>query len=173
MGRKGTSRNGHSGRPTKFDLRRVKRILRALELGQPKRRAALAGGITYGCFRDWFVKGKYDVEHGKRTTEYAKFFIGVKEALAKGEYANAGTINRASKKNWQAAAWWLERIFPNTWARKEAVAIMGRNVNLNLEGGAQLKTREELIAETKEYLRMLEGTKGIESNGHTNGSERG
>ena len=42
----------------------------------------------------------------------------IKKALAEAEMKDLSVIAKASEKSWQAAAWRLERRFPDRWGRK-------------------------------------------------------
>ena len=81
-------------------------ILRAVEVGLPVERAAHAAGVDAATVRS----------HRKRHSEFAT-------ALEKAEATSAlrlvTRIQTASEKQWQAAAWILERRWPNEWARRD------------------------------------------------------
>jgi hypothetical protein len=163
-----------AGRPSKFDLKRAKRILKAIENGSNLRVASRCGGVSYNCFRHWRLRGRADHKN-KVDSLFRWFYVATKEAEDLGECARAETIVNASKKNWQAAAWWLERRRHKRWGRKDMVANLNVPLSPALMGGrTQLPTREELIAETKAMLRMLEGEVAAENGrieaGGSNGS---
>ena len=56
---------------------------------------------------------------------YAEFFDLVEQAKAHAEMDNVRIIKRASKKTWTAAAWLLERAYPERWGRRDAVVTTG------------------------------------------------
>lgn len=110
--------------------------------------------------------------------EFRDFRNAVKRAEAQAEEARLNTIIIAAKKNWTAAAWWLERKFPERWGRREAVNLNGkmRNENLNVQiGKGQLPTETELVELLKELIGepdVIETT-AKHVNGHlTNGNEQ-
>ena len=61
-------------------------------------------GISYETFRTW-------------QTEKSVFSVAIKKAEAECKVARIQTILKASKKSWQAAAWWLERRCPDEYGR--------------------------------------------------------
>jgi transposase len=52
---------------------------------------------------------------------YLQFRIAHKKALAAGEIRAAGVIRKAASEHWQAAAWILERRFPERWGRDRSI----------------------------------------------------
>lgn len=73
--------------------------------------AARASGIHPDTFRVW------------RKADPA-FSAIVKKAEAEAVAKMIGTITRAATKTWQAAAWWLERKYPNRYAKREPKPIV-------------------------------------------------
>lgn len=64
---------------------------------------------------DWLARGR-DGEQ-----PYADFLDRVREAEGKAEAEMVACIRTAAldPKYWQAAAWWLERLRPTDWAKRE------------------------------------------------------
>jgi hypothetical protein len=82
-------------------------ILRSIRLGMPAERAGLMAGVgskTLEAFR-------------KRNATFAGL---VERAEALAEDTFRGRILKHSQSQWTAAAWLLERRFPERWARKDA-----------------------------------------------------
>lgn len=73
-------------------------------------------GINQDTFYAWLKD--------KRKPEFS-------EAIKKAEMAckqrNIARIQNASKKNWQAAAWWLERKYPEEFAIRQKLEHSGPN----------------------------------------------
>lgn len=92
-------------RPTKYSDEAVKRITDAIELGATYDLAASYGGVTFQTFLNWrrdkpaFDRAVTDAE-GKAAVKW----------LAKIEQA-------ATAGAWQAAAWKLERRYPNMYGK--------------------------------------------------------
>lgn len=72
--------------------------------------AARASGIHPDTFRVW------------RKTDPA-FSALIKRAEAEAVAKMVGTITKAAAKTWQAAAWWLERKYPNRYAKREPQTV--------------------------------------------------
>jgi hypothetical protein len=113
---------GRRGRPTKRSVAAIRAITGALAAGNTRTNAARLGGIDYATLKRWCRLS-------------APFCAALETAEAKAEGRYVGNIRTAaSKGNWQAAAWWLERRRTGDWRkpserveisdyRKEAEAI--------------------------------------------------
>lgn len=94
---------------SKMSDARVAAILDALEHGCTRRAAAGAAGIVPDTFYRWL---------DDRT-----FADAVEKAEAKAEAAFTYAVAVAVPKNWQAAAWWLERRKHVEFGRKDSVEM--------------------------------------------------
>jgi transposase len=103
-----------AGRPTKLptdeaELTRLEQLIRAGATGEV---AAQAVGVDPSTFDLWLQKGRNGVQ------PYRDFSERVARARAESE---AGLVARiasvAGKGSWQAAAWLLERRFPERWGK--------------------------------------------------------
>lgn len=92
------------GKPSKYTPERVKAILQAIEVGAPYRHAAAAAGIDEDTFTNWKKR-------------HAEFSDAVKEAEAKAITGRLARIRLAEPDHWQAAAWWLERKYPQEFGK--------------------------------------------------------
>ena len=101
------------GRPSKLTPARCKRILEALRAGNTRRASACAGGVDPSTFCNWQNRAIADGEG-----PYFDFFKQVKEAEAEAERDALSTIRSAAVDSWQAAAWYLERRYPQDYGRK-------------------------------------------------------
>lgn len=54
----------------------------------------------------------------------AEFSIKVEQALAIAETKDLHTIGKAADEQWTAAAWRLERRFPDRWGRRDKVTLL-------------------------------------------------
>lgn len=102
-----------SGRPLSLDETVRARILTAIEAGASRRTAALAAGVGRSTLLRWLAEGRAGVE------PFASFEAEVAAAEARCELACIATVQAASPKTWQAAAFLLERKWPRRWARVE------------------------------------------------------
>jgi transposase len=87
---------------------KIEAILRTVRLGLHPDRAAMAHGVSPGTVRS----------HKKRHPEFA---TAIKEAEAAAEQGFLGRILKHTEKQWTAAAWMLERRWPERWAKREVV----------------------------------------------------
>ena len=105
------------GRPSKLTPETQARFLEALRLGTSYEGSAAFAGISYRCFRNWMLKGE-----SQKTGGYVQFFQEVKKAEGQAEVKWLAKIEKAaSEGQWTAAAWKLERRFPDRWAKREHI----------------------------------------------------
>lgn len=102
------------GRPTKLndDLQKV--IVDSIKAGAYVETAAAFAGISKDTFYNWMRRGAK-----AQTGRYRQFSDAVQKAQAESEMRDVASISQASRIHWQAAAWRLERKFPERWGRKE------------------------------------------------------
>lgn len=91
-------------RPTKYAPDVVERICEAIRLGATYDLAAGYGGVSYETFRQW-------------REEKPAFLAAVKDAEAEGAIRWLRKIEAAADEQWQAAAWKLERRYPQDYGR--------------------------------------------------------
>jgi len=107
-------RRKKTGRPSKLTPACTNAIVTAIKVGTPFVHAAHAAGISYDTFRKWIVRGM-DEESGP----FKKFFNDVKKAEGEFVLNNLAIIQKAAMDGaWQAAAWKLERRYPQDFGRK-------------------------------------------------------
>lgn len=71
-------------------------------------------GISYETFTVWMAKKP-------------EFSEAIKRAEMVCKQRNIARIQNASKKSWQAAAWWLERKYPQEFAMRQKLEHSGPN----------------------------------------------
>jgi transposase-like protein len=81
----------------------------ALEYGATRQAAAGAAGVTATTFYRWL--------------DDVSFRDEVEKAEHRAEYAYTQAVANAVPKNWQAAAWWLERRRYRDYARHDSVEV--------------------------------------------------
>ena len=106
------------GRPCKLTPELHAEIVKWLEVGNYIETAASLAGIDKKSIYTWLKRG-----HQEKKGIFRDFLYAVKKAEAKSETIDLMTIRRAAEKNWQAAAWRLERKYPKKWGRKTETAI--------------------------------------------------
>jgi hypothetical protein len=105
------------------------KILLHLRVGAYVETAAACAGIHKDTFYEWMKKG------ARGQKPYAAFAEAVHKAIADSESRDLATILKASTKYWVAAAWRLERRFPEKYGRFDRMKVEGR---IEHDGGASL-----------------------------------
>jgi transposase len=100
------------GRPTKLTPDVAACICRMLRRGLYIETAVAFAGISRSTFYSWMeraAKGDCGL--------YVDFLEKVQSAMAHAEMRDLAVIDAAAKTQWRAAAWRLERRFPDRWGR--------------------------------------------------------
>ena len=98
-------------RPSKYTPETVKRIMQAIGTGAGYKQAAAYGGISYDTLNTW-------------RQEFSEFSEALKKAEAEALVGRLDVIDDAAiNGTWQAAAWWLERKYPDDWGRKDRLEL--------------------------------------------------
>lgn len=113
-------------------------IVTALRAGNYAETAAAYAGINETTYYRWLARGEEQPD-----SIYGQFRQAVKEAQAAGEVRLVSLIDRAAQSGtWQAAAWKLERKYPERWGRTIRTEVSGP------EGGPvqiEVDPRESLL----------------------------
>jgi hypothetical protein len=120
-------------RPTKYTPQRVEAILKALRAGNTETNAAAYAEIHYDTCWMW-----------KR--HKPKFAEAIEKAQADAQALMVERVVDAAKTNWTAAAWWLERRYPQEWGKverleitlKDQIAAVAEELALSPEAAAAL-----------------------------------
>jgi len=102
-----------AGRPTKLTPALKAKFVSYLSNGNTIKASCLAVGISQQAFENWMNRGEKE-----QKGVYFRFYMAVKKAQANFEIYCLNIINRASIRSWRAAAWFLERRFPERWGRR-------------------------------------------------------
>lgn len=89
-----------------------------------------------------------------------QFWRDVKKAEAIAENAAIQTIQKASEKNWQASAWWLERKFKDRWGRQDRTIHEGsvaHNHQLLPTSPEAIEAGRKRLEAAREEQKKLEG----------------
>lgn len=98
-----------TGPQSKYTPERVDKILKAIAVGATFGHACAYAGIDHDTFNNWRKR-------------YSEFSDAVKEAEGKSVVGWLAKIEKAaSDGNWTAAAWKLERRFPDDYGRREKI----------------------------------------------------
>jgi hypothetical protein len=103
-----------SGRKSTLTPATADNIVVMLRAGNYMGVALAASGVPKQTFSDWMQRGESDADID---APYRELRARVLQARAEGEVRNVAQIARAAATNWQAAAWMLERQFPDRWGR--------------------------------------------------------
>lgn len=87
-------------------------ICRALSAANTVTTACALAGIGERTFHDWMQRGERE-DRG----EFHAFFAAVSRARAKAKAALVRRIVAAAQRDWRAAAWKLERLYPKEYAQ--------------------------------------------------------
>jgi transposase len=105
---------------TKLTPEVQEKILLHLRVGAYVETAAVCAGISKDTFYDWMKKG------ARGQKPYVAFAEAVHKAVAESESRDLATILKASTKYWVAAAWRLERRFPEKYGRFDRMKVEGK-----------------------------------------------
>lgn len=133
-------------------------ICKGVAIGMTLTDACRAAGVDISTFYTWQKKALYN-------PAYAFFNEAVEDARAQGERSLAARIYEASKQDWRAAAWMLERRNPDIWSNKQTPTVninaTNNNNTVNVErmlniDGMSTEKKEELLEKLKnEYKQEL------------------
>ena len=107
------------GRPTKFTEETISAIIKAVKLGSSYVLAAQSAGIHPATLSVWMKQGRENVSE-----ELSLFYSRVKKA--EGDRASTWLQHiedAAEKGTWTAAAWKLERIYPDDFGKQDRVTV--------------------------------------------------
>jgi hypothetical protein len=133
------------GRPTKLTLEAQQRIVQAIKVGATYELAAQYGGVSYNTFNEWMKKGD-----AAKSGKYREFHEAIKAAEGDAAIKWLAMIDKAAVETWQAAAWKLERRYPQNYGRTV--------VDQNVRGGGKDGAIEGKI--TIEYVNRLNDADG-------------
>jgi hypothetical protein len=120
MGEPTTKRKprGKPGQPTMLTPEASAIFLQQLRSGNYLEVAAALAGVDRTTVYQWLRKGRK-----QPTGIYHDFLALVEEAQAHAECRLVSLVAKAAADQWQAAAWHLERKFPDRWGRKERLDV--------------------------------------------------
>lgn len=115
------------GRPAKLDDAVTVTMVEILRFGGYVETAAAAAGVARATFHAWIERGGAEGTKAE-DAPYREFRERIELARAEGEAHNVELIAKAATKDWKAAAWMLERQFPERWAGpigRRTAALLG------------------------------------------------
>ncbi len=105
------------GRPIKLDEAPRRRFVKAIEEGNVVETAAQLAGLNSRTVYRYLGRARA----GER--EFSQFSQAFHEAQAKAEATCVARIQTATKLDWRAASWLLERRRPEVWGQKIQVTV--------------------------------------------------
>lgn len=117
---------GNGGRPAKINENLIKTITQAVKVGNYLETASAFAGISRSTLYEWLRRGKREKQRlekndrarmKKEEALYVLLVDSLEQAQAEAEVRDVALIGEAAKSQWQAAAWRLERKYPNKWGR--------------------------------------------------------
>ena len=135
-------------RPTKLTPELQEDILKIIRSGNYIETACAFVGINKSTFYDWLKRGAREKDRLEKNPRarirksekiYVEFSNAVEKALAHAEIRDVAIIGKAAEENWKAAAWRLERKFPERWGRKEKYSLEHSGI-----AGGPIEARHEL-----------------------------
>lgn len=120
-------------------------ICNDIKEGVPIVHASVANGISTSTFYSWYDKGKK-----AKSGRYKKFYDEVKEARSIAIKLRAKRVYKAGETSWQADAWWLERMDPKSFARKDKMEVKSDNINTNVN--MEVKSTDKVLEENADTI---------------------
>ena len=112
------------GRPSKLKAEVINSIQQWLRMGYFVEDAARMSGVHKTTLYRWLEKGREEREAGEESL-YVDFCNAMEKARAEAEGMFLSSIKTAaSRGQWQAAAWWLERSF-DKWSKPNKIQLGG------------------------------------------------
>jgi hypothetical protein len=105
---------GRAHRPSVLTPALADNLVTMLRAGNYIEVACRAVGVHRRTLSLWLARGRAGAPGDEVFAELAE---RVDVALAEGEVRNVAQIAAAARENWQAAAWILERSYPERWGR--------------------------------------------------------
>jgi len=124
------------GRPTKLTKAIQDELVKTLRSGNYLETAASFAGLSHSIIREWVRRGEREsirltndpeAKPIKSEIPFMEFSVAIKKAQAQSEVMDVMLIGNAARESWQAAAWRLERKFPDRWGRKDKHEVSGPN----------------------------------------------
>jgi len=123
------------GRKSKLDKDRQDKLLKAIRVGNDKKVACALAGISEATLYRWLEQSR----EKNATEQLREFRESFERVEAEAEVLKVSRIAQAADNGrWQAAAWWLERKYPERWAQQTKIKAElsgpdGRPIAISIE----------------------------------------
>lgn len=135
------SRGALKGNPKKMQNSKVEKALRFIRMGNYVKPSVIAAGINYNTHLEWMKKGK------KGISPYKEYFESVLEARNIAETSHVENVHESAMAgNVGASQWWLSRMHPDRWGKKEKIEAKVDNsqrIEFVLPKDKESKSKEE------------------------------
>lgn len=148
------------GRPIKLTPELQEELVKVIRAGNYIETACAYVGINKTTFYDWLKRGAREKERlaknpnarpKKSEQPFVELSNAVEKALAQAEIRDVAIIGKAAEENWQAAAWRLERKFPERWGRKERLtADLNHSGQVLNHGQYEIRVEHNIVSELLE-----------------------
>lgn len=105
-------------RTSKLTSELIEQICAFIENGNTNKDACYMVGISEATLYNWIAKASKLKKQTPDNAIYFELLESLKRAEARFRAYHISVINNASRRNWQASAWMLERRYPNEYGRK-------------------------------------------------------
>jgi len=150
-----------------LDAAHLDKIVVSMATGVSQAVAAKAANICDRTLRYWLYAGKdanqkrekLDPATGlpgvltERETMLADFYMRYQQAQAQAESTMLDIIRKEAPKTWQAAAWFLERVYPQRYSRRDRFEHSGPN-------GRPIQTQTVMLEEIDSAVRAARENDG-------------
>ena len=128
-------------------------ICQDLREGNTQQYAAQHNGITKQTYYNWLKKGE---ESKTQSGKYFDFFDAVKKAQEEGKKTLIQGIQEHGKKNWQALAWLLERMYYDEFGKKQQVEMEhSGEVKQKHTGQVKVDVHDRIRERAEEYRTVV------------------
>ena len=99
------------------------RIEQKILQGNIAETAAVACGVSASVYHKWMRTAEEQIAGNTEATPYTTFYDAIKSAEARLQVAAVGEFFDAGKSDWRARQAYLERRFPEQWAKRDSKSI--------------------------------------------------
>jgi len=171
------------GRPSRLTPKLHRTIVGLIRNGNYEIAACRAVGVAGSTYGLWKKRGREDREKAQakgidvleisdeEKSTYWNFLDDIQRALGEAEVKFQHIISEAALKSWQAAAWMLERKYPDRWGRRDRMEHTGRDGGpIEVARAAVVDMSDEELRAIVNVQRRISGYPDIDSPGGADGA---
>ena len=142
-----------AGRPSKCTKELCEAICQHIREGNTLKYSVQKEGIHYDTYRRWMQKGRNSkTKDGK----FYAFFVAIKKAQEEGKNELVRGIKEHGKKQWQAMAWLLERMYYDEFGKKQQVEMEhSGEVKQKHTGQVKVDVHDRIRERAEEYRTVV------------------